>query len=128
MAKSLEMTRRCHSNEISIERTPTVVTKTEDELNEMRAEIAAGTLPPDAIKQYYLDERKNVFGFDHKLDRQGNPIEQGLGSAQNMTRNSIEAFRKYNSHQPDFERALSVMEKQLAEADARRAAQRGASQ
>ena len=70
-----------------------MVTKTVDELNEMRAEIAAGTLPPDAIKQYYADERRNVFGFDHKVDRSGKPIEQGIGSPGNQSRNSIEAFK-----------------------------------
>jgi hypothetical protein len=101
-----------------------LVTKTQDELNEMRDQIDRG----EPIKQYYADEARNVYGHDFKRDRSGKPIEQGVGSAQNMTRNSIEAFRKYNSHQPDFERALSIMEKQLVEADARRASERGTSQ
>jgi hypothetical protein len=104
-----------------------LVTKTQDELNEMREQIANGELPADAIKQYYLDERRNVFGFDHRLDRSGKPIEQGIGSAGNMTRNSIEAYRKYNSHEIRFEENLARMEKELAAADERRAAERGAS-
>jgi hypothetical protein len=101
-----------------------VVNKTFEELDEMRAEIAAGTLPPDAIKQYYADERRNVFGFDHKVDRSGKPIEQGIGSPGNQSRNSIEAYRKYHSHEPDFEKTLARMMRELAESDARRAAER----
>jgi hypothetical protein len=52
---------------------------------------------------------KNVFGFDHKTDRQGKPIEQGVGSPGNQSRNSIEACKKYCSHEPDFERNLARM-------------------
>jgi hypothetical protein len=102
-----------------------VVTKTVDELNEMREQIASGELPADAIKQYYADERRNVFGFDHKSDRSGKPIEQGYGSAQNMTRNSIEAYRKYGSAELEYEKHLARMEAELKATDARRAAERG---
>jgi hypothetical protein len=101
-----------------------MVTKTVDELNEMRAEIAAGTLPPDAIKQYYADERRNVFGFDHKVDRSGKPIEQGIGSPGNQSRNSIEAFKKFHMHEPDAEKTIARMERELAETNTRRAAER----
>lgn len=102
-----------------------MVTKTAQELDEMREQIANGELPPDAIKQYYADEARNVYGHDFKRDRSGKPIEQGHGSAQNMTRNSIEAYKKYGSAEPDFERHLARMQKELAEADARPAAERG---
>jgi hypothetical protein len=81
-------------------------------------------LPPDAIKQYYADERRNVFGFDHKTDRSGKPIEQGVGSAQNQSRNSINAYKRFCSHEPEFEKTVARMEKELAESDARRAAER----
>ena len=102
-----------------------MVTKTEQELDEMRAQIAAGELPPDAIKQHYADERRNVFGFDHKTDRNGRPVEQGIGSPGNKNRNSIEAYRKYCSHEPDFEKTISRMERELAESNARRRATAG---
>jgi hypothetical protein len=99
-----------------------MVTKTEQELAEMKELIQKGELPPDAIKQYYADERRNVFGFDHKTDRNGKPVEQGVGSAGNQSRNSIEAFKKYHAHEPDFEKQLSRMERELAETNARRRA------
>jgi hypothetical protein len=102
-----------------------LVSKTADELDEMRAEIAAGTLPPDAIKQYYAEEARNVYGHDFKRDRSGKPIEQGVGSPSNMTRNSIESYKRFCSHEPEFEKHVSRMEKQLAEADARRVSERG---
>jgi hypothetical protein len=101
-----------------------VVTKTEDELAEMRAQIAAGELPPHAIKQYYEDEARNVYGHDAKRRRDGSYIEQGIGSPGNQNRNSIEAYRKYCSHEPDFEKNLARMEAELKAAnDRRRAAQ-----
>ena len=65
-----------------------------------------------------------MFGFDHKVDRSGKPIEQGVGSPGNQSRNSIEAYKKYCSHEPDFEKNLARMQRELAEADARRAAER----
>jgi hypothetical protein len=64
----------------------------------------------------------------HKLDRSGKPIEQGVGSANNQSANSIAAFEKYCSHQPDFERELARMKKELAASNERRASERGASQ
>jgi hypothetical protein len=101
-----------------------MVTLTGQEIDEMREKVAIGELPPDAIKQHFVAERKNVFGFDHKVDRSGKPIEQGVGSPGNQSRNSIEAYKKYCSHEPDFEKNLARMQRELAEADARRAAER----
>jgi hypothetical protein len=98
-----------------------MVTKTEQELDEMRELIAAGELPPDAIKRYYEDEARNVYGHDAVKTKNGY-IEQGYGSAKNQTRNSIEAYRKYGSHEPDFEKNISRMERELAESNARRRA------
>src|SRR4029077_2640856 len=102
-----------------------MVTKTRDELDQMTPEIAAGKLPPDAIKQYYADERRNVFGFDHKTDRSGKPIEQGIGSPGNQTENSIAAYKKYHASDVDYERTLARLQKELDESNARRAAERG---
>jgi hypothetical protein len=101
-----------------------MVNKTPEELSEMRAEIAAGTLPPDAIKQYYADERRYVFGFDYKVDRNNKPIEQGIGSPGNQTENSIAAYKKYHANDVDYERMLARLQKELDESNARRAAER----
>jgi hypothetical protein len=53
-----------------------LVRKTVDEINEMKAEIAAGTLPPDAIKRYREEEDRNVYGHDAEKRRDGSYIEQ----------------------------------------------------
>jgi len=102
-----------------------MVTKTAQEIDEMRAEIAAGTLPPDAIKKYREEEDRNVYGHDAKKRRDGTYIEQGIGSAQNQTANSVAAYKKYHASDVDYERTLASLEKELAESDARRAAERG---
>jgi hypothetical protein len=100
-----------------------MVAKTVEEMQEMRELIQSGELPPDAIKKYYEDEAKNVFGFDAVKTKNGY-VEQGYGSAKNQTRNSINAYKRFCSHEPEFEKTVARMEKELAESDARRAAER----
>jgi hypothetical protein len=69
----------------------------------------------------------HVFGPDHKKDANGNPIEQGIGSPGNQSRQSIEAFRKYHDMTtPENLTALARMEKDLAICEARRRAERAA--
>jgi hypothetical protein len=97
-----------------------MVTKTAQEMDEMRAQIAAGELPPDAIKRYREEEDRNVFGIDAKKRRDGSYIEQGVGSPGNQTRNSIEAYKKYCSHEARFEETVARMERELAESNERR--------
>lgn len=71
-----------------------MVTKTPEEIQEMRADIAAGKLEPDAIAKHLEAEARNVFGFDAKKDRHGNYIEQGIGSPNNLTENHFAALLK----------------------------------
>jgi hypothetical protein len=98
-----------------------MVTLTNDEINEMREDIKAGRLPPDAIEQHFKAEALNVFGFDAKKTRDGKSyIEQGVGSASNQTLNSINAYKKFGAAEPDYERNLARMEREFAESEARR--------
>jgi hypothetical protein len=94
-------------------RMPTV-TLSQAELDEIDQLILAGQLPPDWIARYYAAVRANVFGHDHKTDRHGEPIEQGRGSAGNQTQQSLDAFKKFCSSEPNFSEHLALMEKQLA--------------
>jgi hypothetical protein len=96
----------------------------ESELEHMRRQIARGLLPPDAIERHFEDERKAVFGENYKRDANGNPIEQGIGSAANPSRQSIEAYRRYGKSEPAFEENLLKMEQQLADHLAAQAKQR----
>jgi hypothetical protein len=100
------------------------ITLSGEELDEIEMRIEAGELPPDYILRYYEAVRKNVFGADHKTDKAGNPVEQGLGSAFNQTKQSVAAYRKWNSNEPDYEKNLARMEAELAAADTRCAAER----
>jgi hypothetical protein len=101
-----------------------MVTLTGQELDELKAKVAAGELPPDAVKQHFDAEARNTFGHDAKRRRDGSYIEQGAGSAYNQTRNSIEAYKKYHSNEPDFEKQVARMERELAATNERRAAER----
>lgn len=69
------------------------------------------------LKEADQQAKNDVFGVDHKTDRHGNPIENGLGSAGNQTRPSLEAYKKYHKSDPDYEETLKRIEAELAECD-----------
>jgi hypothetical protein len=80
-------------------------------------QIAA--MSPAERKDYDDLQRRIVFGNDSKVDDEGRPIECGLGSASQPTRNSIEAFKRWHgskSAEPDqnFEESLARMEAEYA--------------
>jgi len=102
---------------------PTPLSLSEAEKDEIERLIEAGKLPADWFARHYAAVEANVFGVDHKKDRAGKPIEQGLGSPGNQTRQSIEAYRRWNQSEPDYERNLARMEKELEASQARRASE-----
>jgi hypothetical protein len=104
-----------------------VITLSQAELEDIQAMIDAGQLPGDFLDRHHEAVRKNVFGHDFKTDRHGDPIEQGRGSAVNMTQQSVDAYKKWGRDEPDFAANLQRMEEQLAGANARRKAQAPAS-
>jgi hypothetical protein len=91
-----------------------MVTLNTEEVEQMRAEIAAGKLSPSAIKNHLIAEEKAVFGADVKHDRKGNPIEDGIGSALQPSANSVEAYAFYCRDEPDYAANLAKMRKDLA--------------
>ena len=96
-----------------------MVTKTEEEIAEMRMLIERGELPPDAIEKHYEAEARNVFGHDAKKIK-GEYIEQGIGSPKNQTRNSVESYKKYGKDEPNYKETLARMEAELADSIKRR--------
>jgi hypothetical protein len=98
------------------------VTLTAEEVELIEKQIEGGALPPDYLEKCDEARETNVFGLGYKTDRRHNPIEQGIGSSGNQTRNSIEAYKKYGKHEPDFEENVKRMEKELAESNERRKA------
>lgn len=110
-------------------RMPTL-TLSEKELDDIEAMMAEGRLPPDFLERHFVAVENNVFGADHKKDKKGNPIEQGIGSAGNQTANSIKAYKKYcdpsnpkaADPDPNFAVNLKRMEAELAAANEVRAA------
>lgn len=110
---------------------PPVVSLTQMEVDEMKELIAQGKIPRDAFEQVEEAAEKNVFGVDVKHDRQGNPIEQGIGSPSQPSRNSINAYRanqlgnKFGA-EPNFKENLEKMEADLKVFETKRADQRAA--
>ena len=49
--------------------------------------------------------RKDVFGFDYKTDRDGNPIQQGIGAPGRESVNHFASIRRYEG-QAAYERAV----------------------
>jgi hypothetical protein len=90
-------------------------------------------VPPDVRRRLMREAREmtsqDVYGVDHKKDAKGQPIEQGVGSANNMSRQAIAAYiaeqttRRPGGPEPGYEIALAKMEQQFAECQARRKAE-----
>lgn len=51
-------------------------------------------LPPEDLKRYLATQEQTVFGHDHRKNRHGQPVEQGIGSPGRETRNHWDAMRK----------------------------------
>jgi|SRR6516162_1115337 hypothetical protein len=98
-----------------------VISLTEQEKDTADAMIAEGILPPNFYELHWQAIADNVFGVGHRTDKNG-PQEMGLGSKDNQTRTSVEAYRKWGKDEPDYERHLARLEKELIESQARRAA------
>lgn len=97
-----------------------MVTLTPMELQEIQQRIDQGELPKTTIKDHFDQEAKNVFGQDARKTRHGY-VEQGIGSPQNQTRNSVEAYRKHGVGEPDYAENLKRMEQELVDSQQRRA-------
>jgi hypothetical protein len=71
--------------------------------------------------------RNDAFGVGHKMGKDG-PIEQGLGSWENPTQQSIDAYvkdqtdRRVGGPEAGFQETVRKMRARLAEVDARRKA------
>jgi hypothetical protein len=101
---------------------PTPLVLTPEDVEHIDGLIAQGQLPPDWFDRCEAARAENVFGFDHKTDRKGVPIEQGIGSESQVTANSVAAYRKWGVNDPDYERHLAKLEKLLVEQQPKREA------
>jgi hypothetical protein len=96
-----------------------VVTLTSEELRELRAEHGDA-----AVREHFENETKNVFGANYQRDKNGKPIEQGVGSPEQPSKNSVDAYEKWHRDDVDFATRLAEMKAALAKYEARRAAER----
>jgi hypothetical protein len=108
-----------------------MVTFTNDEIQNMRDRIASGNLPPTAIADYLKAEEKQVFGVDVQHDKHGRPIEKGIGSASQPSRNSIDAYiatqlNRKAGPEPGYESHLAKMEADFAAYQAKQRAAKAA--
>jgi len=95
------------------------------------------SLLPKEIRREIRREAKriateDVFGVGFKTGKDDQPLEQGIGAKGNMSQHCIDAYiisqtqRNPNGPEPGYEETLARMRKDLAECDARRAAERRA--
>jgi hypothetical protein len=96
----------------------------EDEVEAIQQLIAQGELPRDAFKRHRQAMEKVVYGDGAPKDAKGAFIEQGIGSAAQPSRNSVEAYRKNGKEEAGYEKNLAKMERDLADFQARRRAER----
>jgi hypothetical protein len=94
-------------------RVPTINLNTE-EIAEIIAKMKTGELPPDYLDRYYDALDANVFGVDAKKDRDGFRMEQGIGSPAQPSANSVAAYKKFGKDEPEYEKNLGRMERELA--------------
>ena len=73
---------------------PSVLMLTAEEIEDAKAQIAAGLLPSNYFELCAEARRQNVFGHDYKTDRNGNPLESGIGSPSNPSLNSYRALKR----------------------------------
>lgn len=90
------------------------------------AELALMT--PDELAAWKIGERDAVFGVGHKV-RRGKPVENGLGSLEQPTQNSIDAYitnqttRRAGGPERGFEENLQIMRDNLEKFEAKKAAE-----
>lgn len=80
-------------------------------------------LTPAELKQYEIGEANAVFGVGHKHDREGNPIEQGMGSYAHPTLQDVVATERYYTG-PDKAEVVAAKRKRLEEFQAEQKAKR----
>jgi hypothetical protein len=103
------------------------ITYSQEELQEFADLIQAEQLPADFLDRYYDAVDAAVQGADAPINpKTGKRIGIGIGSPLNQSQNSINAYKKFCSDEPDFQRHLARMEKELAETNARKAAEAAA--
>jgi len=102
-------------------RMPTI-TLSQAEMDDIETMMAAGQLPQDFLERHYAAVESNVFGHDHRKDRNGIPVEQGRGSAGNQVKQSIDAYKKFCRDEPDFAVHLKRMQAELDACNEARAA------
>lgn len=62
-----------------------MTTKTQEEIDAMT---------PEEIAAWRANEERTVFGYDFQRNRQGQPVEQGIGSPGHETENHFKALEK----------------------------------
>jgi hypothetical protein len=57
----------------------------------------------------------DVFGEGFKRDpKTGKPLEQGIGSPDNMTASAVDAYAKWGVNDPNYNEHLAELKRQLA--------------
>jgi hypothetical protein len=70
------------------------ITLRQEEIEEAKYRIEIGELPPNFFELHEEAKAKATFGHDYKRDRNGKPIEQGVGSPGNESINHFISLKK----------------------------------
>lgn len=95
---------------------PPSINQSAEELDLMQAMIDEGKLPKNFMERHFDAVDANVFGVDAPKDRKGFRLEQGIGSPNNQTANSLAAYRKFhgpNGPDPDPPEVFEATEKRM---------------
>jgi hypothetical protein len=92
-----------------------MVTLRQEELQHLR-----DTGGEQAVRDHCAAEERNVFGHDFKRDPQtGKPIEQGIGSKLQPSRNSVLGYERYCKNEPGYAETLARLKSELAAYEAK---------
>jgi hypothetical protein len=68
----------------------------------------------------------DVFGEGFRRDKNNKPMEQGIGTPDNMTSSAVDSYEKWGKNDPNYNEHLAELKRQLAVCQERRRKEREA--
>jgi hypothetical protein len=90
-----------------------------DKIKSDTPKVLADQIRKQAEERALID----TYGEGFKRDKNGKPLEQGLGSADNMTAQAVDAYERWGVNDPNYHEHLALLKRQFATCQERRKAQ-----
>jgi hypothetical protein len=97
---------------------PSPLALTQEEVDEIKFLAAKGDIPADALEQCRKAAADLVFGVGHKVDANGKPIENGVGSKGHENLNHFLAIKKYEGDEKYWAALREIWKRDPARAKA----------